>query len=566
VLPEVWTWGGGTHEPVLTADAPVEAELVLAGASAYSASTPSLAADSDPLGDAFSFGDDAGVDYSALDADDTDTETEPEFDEVHFEAQFEGATSTFDDEDDDGDLAPSWQSDDLDGGGDTVAATADDASAGYYQYVVENRDRVVDEQEVRDTIARRFLSNDLDLVVDLAEFDRTFATEAAAISIEIAEDPSDWLGSQVAQLSRQANAELARLHRGNTDELREMFVETMALHVERTMAVVSPDAPGSQYFALMEGAKKDFEAQRAAAPQEVSAQRREITARFETAADSRAAQAAAHARAVYEDKNRPKLERDLAEVGLDLDRRHEEQYAHDRQTVLEMRRKDANVRMDIGTNRIFELLRERQADQRENERELLEHWNRELTRFIDENRKNDIARAIVLAEQLARDNQVETLKAEHAARLEELRTEHANRERRLDDELIRNREEALTQLKARQNEWTSSLELEQERTRSTSALAEQLSAQLDVLGAKYEDQYKGKITTLEADKESYAQDLDRANAIQKRANSTMLVLVVTLAVAALAVGIILGWGLGHTPAVPAGTVPAGFAVLGSFLT
>jgi hypothetical protein len=573
LLPEVWAWGGGASASAEIVEAPAEAELAVVGASFPSASSstaPAPAADSDALGDAASA--DWADDYSAPAV----SETEPEFDAAAYEAEFDGTepaiTGVDDDESDD--LASEPLAEDPDDGddrdddeltdevdADVSAPAVDDASAGYYQYVDANRSRVVDEREVRETIARRFLSTDLDLVVDLAEFDRTFATEAASISIEIAEDPSDWLGSQVAQLSRQANAELARLHQGNTDELREMFVETMALHVEKTMAVVSTDAPGSQYSALMAGARKDFEAQRSTAPQEVSAQRKEITAQFDAAAASRAAQAAAHARTGYEDRNRPKLERDLAGVALDLDRQHEEQYAHDRQTVLEMRRKDANVRMDIGTNRVFELLRERQAAQREDERELLEHWNAQLTRFIDENRKNDVSRATALAEELARDNQIEALKAEHAARLEELRTEHANREDRLDQELIRNREEALLKLNTRQSEWTSSLALEQQRVTSTSELAEQLGAQLKNLTASYEEVYQGRLSTLEADKASFAQELDRASEIHKRSNSVMIVLVVTIAIAALAVGTIAGWAWGS-----AQNAPAGFVVVGSFLT
>jgi len=560
VLPEVWSWGGGAAEAEDAVPTPVEAELASVGAPAYAGAVAAPATDSDPLGDAFSF-EGEGVDYSALASDDNlepDVDTVPGFDEARFEAEF--TAPTFTDEDEDTSLDATWQNDDVDA--DTEVAPAGESNDGYLQYVKENRDRVVDEDEVRDTIARRFLSNDLDLVVDLAEFERTFATSAAAISIEIAEDPSDWLGSQVAQLGRQANAELALLHQGNTDELRQMYVETMALHVENTMAVVSTENPASQYLALMEGAKKDFEAKRSAAPQEVSEQRREITTRFEAAATARADQAAAHARAQYEDKNRPKLERDLAEVGLDLDRRIEEQYAHDRQTVLAMRSKDARVRMDVGTNRIFELLRERQVVQRDDERKLLERWNAELTRFIDENRKNDVARADVLSEQLARENQVEAMRVEHAARLEEIRTEHGNSTGRLEAELARNREEALAQLSARQNEYATSLALEQERTRSGAALADELTAQVANLGKKYEEQYQGRIATLEADKEAYAADLDRSHAIQKRANSTMVVLVAVLAIAALAVGIIAGWAWGQAQSVQ--SLPAGFAVLGSF--
>lgn len=570
LLPDVWSWASGEDqvvpaeelnpETMPVTEVPAEAELALVGTSAGSSGASALGVDVDPLGDAFSDEDAVVVDYGALAADDAVLD----LDDAAFEAEFEGITQAFDDEEDS--LAPMWQSDDyVDEEDGNNAGASEESAAGYLQYIEENRDRVVDEQEVRDTIARRFLSNDLDLVVDLAEFDRTFGTEAAAVSIEIADDPSDWLGSQVAQISRQANAELARLHQANNDELREIFIETMALHVEKTMAVVSPDTPGSQYFALMEGAKKDFEAQRTAAPQEISAQRREITARFESAAESRATQAAAHARAMYEDKNRPKLERDLAEAGLEVDRRHEEQYAHDRQTVLEMRRKDANVRMDIGTNRIFESLSERQALQREAERKLLEHWNSELTRFIDENRKDNVARTSTLAEQLARENQVAALKSEHTARLRELRTEFAERERRLDSELIRNREEALSQLSARRNEWNSALELEKERTRAKGALVDQLTEQINALGAHYEEQYQGRILNLETDKDGYVQELGRANAAQKRTNNLMTLLVVTISLATLAVGVIIGWTISNGQISATGTAPAGFAVLGSLI-
>ena len=557
VLPDVWAWGGGISEPSLSVSAPLEPELAVVGASSGSSGSLAPEADSDPLGGAFTFGEDTAVDYAALAEDEghsedteADTDDEPS---LNFDESFEAQFTEDNDNDENTDLDTSWQADSE---ATDEAKTGEEATAGYFQYVEANRDRVVDEQEVRDTIARRFLSSDLDLVVDLAEFDRVFATDAVAISLDIAEDRSDWLGSQVAQLSRQANAELALLHQGHTDDLREKFVQTMAVHL------VSDDIPASQFAKLMEGAKKDFEAKRAAAPQEVSTQRREINARFEAAATSRADQASAHARATYEDKNRPKLERDLAEVGLDLDRRHEEQYAHDRQTVLTMRRRDANVRMDLGTNRVFEYLREQQADQREAEQALLARWNAQLSRFIDDNRKNDMARADVLGQQLARENQVEVLKLEHAARLKEIGEERLHVEGRLEQELIRNREEALAQLTSRQTEWNSTLLLERERTRSGSALADQLSAQVEALGAKYEDQYKGRIATLESDKASYALDLDRSHKTQKRANLIVVVLVIVLTLAALLVGVIVGFALNGSLPV----APSGFAVLGSFFT
>jgi len=583
VLPEVWSWAGGeVSEPELS-----EFDRILVGAGAGVGASaaaggigggPSgqrVGADLDPLAidplagavatDEPDFFGGADVDLSSGVV--TDGEPPLTFDEAHFEAQI-AATPSLEDADT-ADAAPSfdtsWQDDEVSSfdyaAEDEVDQALPAADEGYFQYLAENRDRVVDEQEVRDTIARRFLGNDLDLVVDLVEFDRVFGAEAGAIAIDIADGTTDWLGTQVAQLSRQANAELEALHRGHVDELRQLFVETMALHVEKTMVAVSTDAPGSQYHALMEGAKRDFEALRANSPEQVAALRRELTERFNAAADARAAQAAAHARAVYEDKNRPKLERDLAEVSLDFDRRLEEQYAYDQQTVLELRRKDANVRMDLGANRIFEHLREVQAQQRETERAALERWNATLIQFIDENRKSDIARAQALAEELSRSNQVAALQAQHDSQLATMRSEHAAREIELRSEMTRIRQEAEVELRSRRTEWESSLGVERERSSSTRDLVDQLKQQMKALDRHYETQYTARIKNLESDKQVIQAEHERTTTLQKRTNYVMIALAAVLCVSGIAVGVIAGWAWGHQQA--AEYIPAGMALLGS---
>lgn len=548
VLPHVWSWGGGSSiaEPVLEERAEFdrilkgEPALVGAGASAGVASGSYSEDLADPLAGALIEEELPEIDYSTLDDDVTvddmvDTEPELEFDAAQFEAQFTEAPSTFEH---DATVDPTWDDTPASGHVDDVAQT-DDA---YTQYLVENRDRVVSEEEVRDTIVRRFLSDDLDLVVDLDEFEKVFGSGAETIELSIADDASDWLGSQIAQLSRQANAELAQLHLTHTEELRQLFVETMALHIEKTMSVVSTDAPGGQYAALMDGAKRDFELQRENSTPAISQRRKEIVERFEAAAQSRAEQAAAHARSVYEDKNRPKLERDLAEVALDHDRRLEEQFAHDRQTVLEMRRKEANVRMDLGTNRVFEHLRGVHAEQRAAEQSLLQEWNSRLLAFVDENRKNDIARAMVLADELARTNKVEDLERKHAEQMVAAREEHRQREERLQLELIRSRQEAVDELSRRRADYDTSIQVEKQRNEAGASLLSQLQVQLDGLEGKYEAKYQSRISTLEADKKAAEQAGKRAEKAHRASNRMMAVLLATLTVAGIAIGVIAGWG------------------------
>ena len=543
-----WAAGGRVDEPAasLASDA-VDEEL--APVSAYAASEAGSVASNgapaagggasdDPMSDVVGtevFDEEGGVDYSQLDAGEDDSVIEA------FEAQFDESAS-FDDESDG--FETSWQDDDVEG--DQFSAQPqpeDDGAASYHQYVEANRDRVVDEGEVRDTIARRFLSTDLDLVVDLEEFNKTFDTAAPAILLSVANGSTDWLGSHIAQLVEQANAELERLHRANTDQLREVFVETMALHVEKTMSVVSTEAPGTQYYDLMSGAKAEFEEERAKIADLAIAQRREIMQRFEQAAESRAEQAAAHARATYRDKNTAKLENDLAEVEPNLLRLQEERFAHNRQMILDIRRKDAAVHMDVGTNRIFEHLREMRLEQQQEERELMERWNTTLVNFVDENRKHDIARAEVLAEELARTNQIDKLNKKHEAEVADLARERDDREERLRAELVRSREDALAELKARETEWQQSLDLEKERTRSSELLRDKLTKQLEQLDVVYETQYASKLQAQEDEKQIYIREQREARKAQRRTNRALIVLFPVITVAALGVGTIIGWGM-----------------------
>lgn len=294
----------------------------------------------------------------------------------------------------------------------------------------------------------------------------------------------------------------------------------------------------------MDGAERDFEALQHDTPAQIAHQTARIAERFEQEADDRAQQAAAHARVQFKNNNKYRVERETAEVGLEIDRRNEEIYAHAKQTILTMRRKDAVTRMDLGTTRAMQVLMERQREQRAIATELLQHWNGELTRFIDENRKNDVARAEALTEELVRENQVEVNKAEHAARMDELRREQADRVRRLEAEMVAHREEALTELSKQETLSRHNLSLEQERTRSANFLVSTLTDQMAQLKGTLEERYQDRISELESDKRSYATELEWANHVQVRGNRILIILAVLLAVVALAVGIIIGWSWG----------------------
>lgn len=528
--------------PEKPAEAPAESEWTQESAESPNEAPAAVDEGSDPFSEAVD--PDEGVDYAALDAED---EVES-FDEGFVDTDGDDADFPSDGDIDEDDTDYLDEVDETD-------EDEDDGSAGYYQYVEENRDREVAEEEVRGTIARRFLSDDLDLTVPLDEFDATFDTQAPAIRLDIAEDPSDWMGSQVAQLARQANAELELLHRQNVGHLRELFVQTMGKHADSIIIEVSPTREGSIYTKLNAAAKAEHEERKKKAPEEASAQRRELRERFNQEADERARVAADQARTVYKDRHGPDLNRREMEVAQEIELRNEEAFNYQRQQVQEARRRDAQTRMELGTTRALQLLSDHEAEHREAETALLQKWNAELTRFIDENRKNDVARAEALAEQLSRENQVDALRAEHARHVEALQQENADRIRRLEAELTRQQEQSANELREREAEWSHETAIAKEKMESSNSVVRSLNESMRDMDATYRQRYEAQIEDLERDRESYSKEMERANVVQSRSNKVLAILIPVLVIAAVAVGIIVGWTVGHSGASGAVITP-----------
>lgn len=424
----------------------------------------------------------------------------------------------------------------------------------YQNYVVSNESRVVTEVEVRDTIARRYLSGELDLHVDTAAFEATFGSGAAPIQIEMSVDGSDWLGSQVSLLASQANAELAQMHRGNVEGLREVFIQMMTKHVETVIVDVSTDRPGSQFKMLLDSAQQDYDANTVEAPRLASERRAEITERYDAEGQERAAQAAAHALVAFKNTVRPRMDRELGEVSSEIDRRNEEQYNHARKVVLGKRKSDAANRMEYGMTKILEMLMEHKEHNQQAEVDLLQHWNARLTQFIDENRKNDVARADALSDQLQRDNALDTLRNSQAAQLDELRGEYEARLSRLDAEMLSNSQQAIVELTRRENEYKHTIEREQERSRDSQTLVQTLNTQMSQMRDSIKAQYEDRIATLEGDVTSYSRELDRSNAMQVRSTKWSVVTMVVLGIVALLVGTILGWSWGRETSSPAAAI------------
>ncbi|KOT57101.1 MULTISPECIES: coiled-coil domain-containing protein [Streptomyces] len=399
---------------------------------------------------------------------------------------------------------------------------------------------LLDQSQVREVIARRFLSEELDLDVRLDEFNAAFAIGAPVVQMAVPEGATEWLGDQVAQLNRQANADLTQLRYAHEDELRALYVNLMSAHTEQVIRDVATDRAGSRYKLLKDAAEAEHQQRQAEKDEKIRTRRVEIAKDFESQASRVAQQAALSAELQYKERNRSKMEREQIDAVAEIERDIEDTHAHNQQEILRVRRSDATLKMQIGQTRVFEVLAERQSEYLAAEEERLHQWKSEIQRIVDDNRKADIAQSEALAEYLRTTDEIGVLRREQQDLLESVRSEHADRIRRMEDELQRTRKDAITQLTAREAEWQHNLDLEKEMRNSQVARVTDLLQQLSTVEDSVAQRYEVRLAEMQTEKESYANGMARASEMQSRSNKILVVMIVTLSLLMGVAGFIVG--------------------------
>ena len=246
------------------------------------------------------------------------------------------------------------------------------------------------------------------------------------------------------------------------------------------------------------------------------------------------------ARARYDTYHKPALDRELSELEPTLRASIDDTYAIRRREILDARKASAQASFDASITKVMDYLIEKRSEQVTREAELMEQFRIQMGEFLDENRKEDIARAEALREQLARQNVIEEKTAEFAAR-----------EKELYEQIARERDEAQKRLSASQEETDKLIARMREENEAalTQAQAEiqranertaEEAARVNVVREEISRQFESQIASQENDKNLLIAQINRESLTAKRANRLYVALAVLVALAFLAVGVIAG--------------------------
>lgn len=429
--------------------------------------------------------------------------------------------------------------------------------------VVDNR--VFNRDAVRNTMARRFLDEDLGFTVDMTPFEALFGheeDEASRFSLDHLSD-ENWLDGQIKLLSQQANDALAQQRRRDISELRDLFFSLVSNTGDEIAAQMST-GPGADNVWAQTLAEADANAEksRESLVDIVGAQRAAIIAKYEKDKEADAQAKAVEAKSLYDVRHKPSLDRELDEIEPNLRATIDEDYTLRRRQILDARKQSAQASFDAALTRVMDHLIQKRSEQVAREAELMEQFRDDMGRFLDENRKEDIARAEALREQLSRENIVEQKTAEFAAREKELHEQIAREREEAEKRALAAQEETNKTLARMREEWAVQLaQAKAEVERANERTAEE-AARVNVVREEISRQYESQIAFLENDQKTLMKQMDRENLVAKRANRLYIALAVLVALAFLALGVIAGilihtaFGDAHTAAAAIADVSA----------
>lgn len=404
-------------------------------------------------------------------------------------------------------------------------------------------ERVFNKDAVRTAVARRFLDDSLDFAVDMTPFETLLGYEVdtpAQFSLDHL-DSTNWLDSQIKMLSQQANTVLADQRRRDIEELRNLFFSLVSRTGDEISAQMSTDEDADNTWAKTMAEVNGNETKALADLSEISEKQKAVLAdQYQQEREAFIQAWIGEELVRYDERHKPALVRQMDDMEASIRLDIESDYEARRYEILRARKTSAQGAFDGAITKVMDHLIEKRAEQVQREAELIEKFRVEMSDFLDENRKEDIARTQALQDQLSRQNIVEEKSAEFAAREQELH-----------EQIARERDEAHKRVLAAQDEANKVLERMRQENAAQLAQAraeieranERVKEEAERVGVVRDEiarQFQSQVESLQTDKQLLMDQMDRENLVAKRANRLYIALAVLVALAFLALGVIIG--------------------------
>lgn len=401
----------------------------------------------------------------------------------------------------------------------------------------------ITEDVLEEYVVRKFYSEDLGLEVSTEPFDIQFMHGNSYIPFN--EDRgAGLLNENIAHMAKDANTRMQRLHSENLFRMREKYMQMIQQHCSQIVASLDPGDESKRYGKLFAGIESNRDSNLQIMPESVEKKKQQLNDAWERKLNQVAEAAALQARQQHIERYGRSHENDIQ----GLESREKDEIEKDYQASLRRfhadRRSEASKLLDIAVNETLKdmsqlYLKVLHSEQREQAR-----LQREISRFIDDNRKDEKARIETLAEERRQTNKAEEVRREYAAKIKAMSAEFDMKKTVLQADIDRLHQEHELERQKMEKEWAR--RINEEKSRS-----EDIQARLDDLLDKYAEvdaskamEYKQRLEYLESEKETWKRHTNDIIEAHRKSDNTNFKLSIVVIIAAIIAAVGIGFMCG----------------------
>lgn len=393
------------------------------------------------------------------------------------------------------------------------------------------------------TIIRKFYSDGLGLEVSSDAFDIQFASADTFVPFN-ENRPEGWINGYLNQMSIDANTELRALHSQNIQSLRERFMTLLSLHCQQIERTLDPDDVTNTYGKMTEALMAARSEQLDELPRLASEKREQLNIAWDAKLREVGEEAAQQARRVYAERHSEAHDAELYRVEADIKDSIEQKTREAQREMNEDRRREAARLLDIGINEILVEMSEMHAKMVDDENARRKELQKAMQRFIDNNRKDDIARSKALADELAQSEKADKVAREYKEKLDAQTSQFkAQREASL-AEIAQIREDHAKIMADK--EAASQRQIDDLRAQLADMKIERdklMESYADV-DNKRKSEYESRINQLENDNKAEKDHLEHVIENHRHMSRMAIVAAVIAIIAFLAIGLVAGYFFG----------------------
>lgn len=390
-----------------------------------------------------------------------------------------------------------------------------------------------------EAVVRRFYASDLGLEVVTDPFDVQFIKNNVFVPFDT-NRPECWLNNHLNEMSRDANVQMERLREMNLFKMRERYFKLMAMQCDRIQQELDINDSSTQYGMLYQSIKEERENQIANMNAAVAKQKNVLNENWKETLRQVGMAAARQAQNQYKERYQRQYEDQLFNIENGVKASIEAEFTDDVNELNRKRREEAAAMLDLSITETLDEISDMYMGCLKEEQEAYEQLQQNMREFVDNNRKNDIARAQAISDELRNSTEIENLISAQEQKIKLIQDEYAAKKEELTSELNRMRDETEARIKSYQADADRDIKRVESEKSELKKQYDQLLERYQNLDKDKDRQYAQRLAEKDDEITAWKSRNDHSEEVHKRNWIVAIFIMAIITVAVASVGFIGG--------------------------